>query len=172
MAEPTLQDMIRQAAEKQQIEVGEKIIETQIKIVTASYDKAAAYNNVIIVAGYAAFFGLWSITKVYFSRDLAVWAALLMCISLATYAFFQVYQMAFVSHSLHKKYLSLRDKLRDKPAQIVLAELTKLEEENKRALLRFLPAWRIHLFIAVSTGLLAFLLLAYAYIAALLSGAV
>lgn len=169
MADPNLQEVIRQAAEKQQIEVGEKIIETQIKIVTASYDKAAAYNNVIIVAGYAAFFGLWSLTKGYLSKDLAVWAALLMCISLATFVFFQVYQMAFVSHGLHKKYLSLQDKLKGKSAQAILAELKALEDESKRALVRFLPAWRIHLLIAVATGLSAFLVLAYAYIAALLS---
>jgi hypothetical protein len=171
MAEPTLQDLIRQAAEKQQIEAGEKIVETQIKILTVSYDRAAAYNNVIIIAGYAAFFGLWSVTKVYLSKGQAMWAALLACISLATFVFFQVYQMALVSHRLHNRYLVLYDKLKGKSAQIVLAELKALEESSKRELLRFLPAWRIHLLIAVSTGMSAFLVLAYAYIAALLSGA-
>jgi len=170
MAEPTLQDLIQREVEKQEVEVGEKIIETQIKIVTASYDRAAAYNNVIIIAGYAVFFGLWSVTKVYLSKDQALWAALLACISLATFVFFQVYQMAYVSHGLHNKYLSLHEKLKGKSAQIVLAELKALEEESKRALLRFLPAWRIQLLFAVSTGLSAFLVLAYAYITALLSG--
>lgn len=172
MGEPTLQDVIRQAAEKQQIEVGEKIIETQIKIITASYDKAAAFNNVIIIAGYAAFFGLWTFTKAYISKDQALWAALFMCISMATFVFFQVYQMTLTAQNLHKKYLSLDERLKGKTAQAVLAELKKLDEENKRAILRFLPIWRIHLLIAVSTGLLGFAMLAYAYVIALLSGAV
>lgn len=171
MAEPTFQDLIRRDVEKHEVDVGEKIIETQIKILTASYDKAAAYNNVIIIAGYAAFFGLWSVTKVYLSKGQAMWAALLACISLTTFVFFQVYQMAYVSHGLHRKYLSLHEKLKGKSAQIVLAELKALEEASRRALLRFLPAWRIQLLVAVSTGMSAFLVLAYAYIAALLSGA-
>jgi hypothetical protein len=168
MPESMLQEIIRQTAEKQQVEVGEKIVETQIKILTTSYDKAAAYNNVVIIAGYAAYFGLWSLTKTYITRDQAMWSALLMGSSMATFVFFQVFQMMFVSHSLHKKYLTFSEKIRGKPAPEVLAELKKLEEGGKRATLRFLPIWRIHLLVAVSTGLLGFLVLGYAFVLALL----
>lgn len=172
MAEPTLQDVIRQAAERQQVELGEKIIETQIKIVTASYEKAVAYTNVIVIAGYAAFFGLWTLTKDYISKDQALWAALLMSVSAATFVFFQVYQMVFTAQSLNSKYLSLDERLKGKTAEAILTELKSLDEEAKRAVLRLLPIWRIHLLIAVSTGLVGIGVLAYAFIAALFSGAV
>jgi hypothetical protein len=172
MAEPTLQDVIRQAAEKQQIELGEKIIETQIKILTVSYDKGMAYVNVIVIAGYAAFFGLWTLTKAHLAKDAAIWAALLMLISAATFVFFQVYQMVFIAQSLHSKYKNLDEKLTGKPAQTVLAELKQLEELGKRSALLLLSVWRIQLLVAVITALLAFGVLGYAYVHALLSGAV
>jgi len=35
----------------------------------ASYEKAMAYTNLIVVAGYAGFFALWQITKDYLSRN-------------------------------------------------------------------------------------------------------
>jgi hypothetical protein len=72
MTEQTLQDVIRQTEEKQQKDVAEKIIEAQIKIITASYDRAVAYTNVIVVAGYAAFFGLWTLTKPYLCKTQAL----------------------------------------------------------------------------------------------------
>jgi len=172
MAEPNLQDVIRQAAEKQQIELGERIIETQIKILTVSYDKGMAYVNVIVIAGYAAFFGLWTLTKVYLSKDTAIWAALLMLISAATFVFFQVYQMVFIAQSLHSQYLDLEEKLKGKPAQTILVELKHLEELGKRRALLLLSVWRIQLLVAVITALLAFVILGYAYVRALLSGAV
>jgi hypothetical protein len=168
MTEPTLQDVIRQATEKQQKEVGEKIIETQIKIITASYDKAVAYTNVIVVAGYAAFFGLWTLTKPHLSKPQALWAALFMCVSAATFVFFEVYKMAFTAQSLHSKYLTLSERLKGNTAQEVLAELQKLEDEGKKAALRFLPVWRICLLISVVTGLVGVGILAFAFVYALL----
>src|SRR5688572_20847673 len=93
-------DVIRAAAAKEDAAAGEKIIETQIKIITASYDKAAAYTNLIVVAGYAAFFGLWTLTKPYLPRELALWAALLMLLSAATFVVFEVYKMNVTSRDL------------------------------------------------------------------------
>jgi hypothetical protein len=172
MAEPTLQDMMRQSAEKQEIELGEKIIETQIKILTVSYDKGMAYVNVVVIAGYAAFFGLWTLTKPYLAKDAAIWAALLMLISAGTFVFFQVYQMVFIAQSLHSQHLNLEQKLRGQPAHIILTELKRLEESGKRSALLLLSVWRIQLLIAVITALLAFVILGYAYVRALLSGPV
>lgn len=41
----------------------EKRIDNVVKIMAALYDKAAAYSNLIIIAGYAAFFAVWSNVK-------------------------------------------------------------------------------------------------------------
>jgi hypothetical protein len=171
MTEPTLQDVIRQAAERQQREVSERIIETQIKIVTAAYDRAMAYTNIVVVAGYATFFGLWSLTKPFLEKTLALRAALLMCVSAAIFVLFEVYKMAFTAHHLNKRYLALSDRLKDRTPDQVLAELQGLETEAKKATLRFLRAWQICLLIAAFTGVGAIGMLGYALIRALLSGA-
>jgi hypothetical protein len=171
MPEPMIQDPIREAAEKQQREMVEKIIENQIKIITASYDKATAYTNLIVVAGYAAFFGLWTLTKAYLTKPLAMWAALLMLSSAATFVFFEVYKMFFTSRSLVSKYIGLSDRIKGKPLGQVLTELQKIDSEAKAEALRFLPAWRVSLLVAVITGLGGVGLLLYAFAHALLSGA-
>ncbi len=123
MTDPTPQEMMRRAAEKEQREIGEKIVETQIKIVTASCDKAVAYTNVIVVAGYAGFFGLWTLTKAYLSKCQALWAALFMLVSAATFVFFEVYKMTFTTRSLARQTRTLSERVKNKAATEVLAEL-------------------------------------------------
>lgn len=172
MSEPTIQDVVRQLAEKQQKETVEKIVDTQIKIVTASYDKATSYTNFVILAGYAAFFGIWSLTKTYLSRDQVLWAALLMCTSAGTFVFFEVYKMAFISHAFTKKYLAIMGQLDGKPLPQILTDIQRVEAESRRDALRFLPVWRIFLLLAVSTGLGGAGTLFYALIGALFNGMV
>jgi hypothetical protein len=170
MPDHSLQDLVRQAAEKQQKDTAEKIIDTQIKIITASYDKATSYTNVIILAGYASFFGLWSITKVYLSRELTLAAAILMCASAGTFVFFEVYKMSFVSHNFTKKYLAMTEQLNGKPLPDILADIQKLEAESRRDALKFLPVWRVCLLVAVITGLGGIGTLFYSLIVALFHG--
>lgn len=172
MSEPTLQDVVRQIAEKQQQETAERIIDTQIKIVSASYDKATAYTNFIILAGYAAFFGLWSITKAYLSRDQVLWAALLMSTSAGAFVFFEVYKMAFVTHTFTKKYFSITAQLNGKPLAAILSDIQKFDADSRRDALRFLPVWRVFLLLAVTTGLGGVGTLFYALVVALFNGAV
>jgi len=159
------------ATERRQKEAAEKVIETQIRIFTASYDKAVAYTNVIMVAGYAAFFGMWTLTKPFLSKRQALWAALFMCMSAATFVLFEVYKMASTSQRLVSLYLALSDRLKGKPVQEVLAELQKLEEEARQAALRLLLVWRVCLLIAVGTGLAGLVTLGSAFVCALLAGA-
>ena len=170
MSDPTIQDLVREAAEKQQREIAEKIVETQIKIITATYDKAVAYTNLIVVSGYAAFFGLWTLTKVHLSKPLALWAALFMLLSGATFAFFEVYKMIFTSNRLIKAYAGFSDRIKGQPASKILEELQKRDAEAKAATLRFLPIWRIALLVSVATGVAGVGVLVYAFGHALLAG--
>lgn len=56
----------------------EKKIEEIVKIMAALYDKAAAYTNLIIIAGYAAFFAVWGNIKGQLGKREMLYAALLM----------------------------------------------------------------------------------------------
>jgi uncharacterized membrane protein (DUF2068 family) len=98
-----INDMMRVVAHQQQEKVAAEIIESQIKIVSASYDKAVAYTNLIILGGYASFFGLWHLTKDYIGFKQALWAALLMLVSVCVFVFFEVYKMTVTTIGIHKQ---------------------------------------------------------------------
>jgi len=59
----------------------EKIIDELLKIQAANYEKAAAYMNLIIVAGYAVFYTVWAKSDKYLSDALFVTSAFLMTLS-------------------------------------------------------------------------------------------
>ncbi|EJC6960356.1 hypothetical protein MX910_004386 [Vibrio vulnificus] len=75
------------------------LVEAQIKILTASYDKMAAYTNLVVVAGYATFFGLWNLTKDILSPDQKLWSALLIAISASVFVIFEVTKNYFHSRN-------------------------------------------------------------------------
>jgi hypothetical protein len=44
----------------QQSDSSERLFEELVKVISASYDKASAYTNLVMVAGYATFFATWA----------------------------------------------------------------------------------------------------------------
>lgn len=165
-----LEKLAREAEDRAQQERVDKIVETQTKIVTVSYDKAAAYTNIIIVAGYATFFGLWSLTKGYVSKPLALWAALLMSISVVAFVLFEVYKMFWVGRAINEQVLTLGERIKDKSPDVALAEFQKLQAEMNRMVRQQIPIWRITLLIAVPTGFGAIGVLGYSFINSLFFG--
>src|SRR6266542_2059685 len=63
----------------------EQRVEAAAKLIASLYDKAVAYTNVVIIAGYAAFFAVWANTKSYLGKRETLWAALLVLISILCY---------------------------------------------------------------------------------------
>jgi uncharacterized membrane protein (DUF2068 family) len=120
---PDLNDPIRLAAQQQQEKAVNDIVETQIKIVSATFDKAVAYTNVIVIGGYAAFFGLWSLTKQYMTAMQARWAALLMLLSASTFVFFEVYKMIVTTKALHDRAKLLEDPYAKVNPRVLLGKL-------------------------------------------------
>ncbi len=84
-------------AERKLQEQKKEILDSQIKLASAIYDKSMAYTNLIIMAGYAGFFGLWSVTKDDLTSKQVLWSALFMVISLSSFIFFEVAKMIFNS---------------------------------------------------------------------------
>ena len=73
------------------------MIESTIKIVTAQYSNARAYANVVIVAGYAAFFAIWAAARDDIPVLATRWALLLMVFSATVFVLFEVVKMIWVS---------------------------------------------------------------------------
>ncbi|MBL8884308.1 MAG: hypothetical protein JNL45_14785 [Hyphomicrobium sp.] len=65
-------------------------------LLTATYDKATAYLNVVTLGGYAAFFGLWSLVGGEIAPTLKFWSALLLGISVLLFVGFEVFKAALL----------------------------------------------------------------------------
>lgn len=150
-----LNDLARLLEEQQQRKIANDIIETNIKIVSATYDKAVAYTNVIIIGGYAGFFGLWSLTKGYLTATQARWSALIMLVSVCTFVFFEVYKMIFTATALFRQAKILEDPIARINSKVLLDKLSEFELAYKRHNVSFIRIWRINVILAVVTALVA-----------------
>ena len=78
-------------------DIAQKIIEDQKQMLSTMYDRSHTYNSIILVIGYAGFFGLWTLIRDHISSGQALWGALLISISLIALIFFETYKMIFSS---------------------------------------------------------------------------
>ncbi|HEY8085003.1 MAG TPA: hypothetical protein VIE69_05310 [Methylophilaceae bacterium] len=121
-----------------------------LKATSLLYDKSASYTNLIMVAGYAAYFAMWSNTVSLISACLARVSAALMLISLITFIFWEVTKMILIA--LNNKNL----------AQVSLAPLSEFQSmlqaqqlKENRLMARLAKAWPTVLFIAIPTAFIA-----------------
>lgn len=168
---PNLNDLIRQAVQQQQEKVANDIVETQIKIISASFDKAVTYTNVIIIGGYAGFFGLWTLTKQHLTAAQARWSALFMLLSVCTFVFFEVYKMVVTTKALHERAKILEDPDAKTNPKVLLEKLREYEQSYKRTNVSFIRAWWINVVIAVTTALVAVGILLFSFVCGLLGAA-
>ncbi len=143
-------------------ELAQKYKDTIVDIQSKLFDKSSAYNNLIMVGGYAAAFTVWSYTKSWIPSGANVLTALLLIFSLAIFIIFQVFKM--VRGILH--YNEVRRILHP---QLALNEFferySKLDRKNAEGELRIVSAWSaVTLFLCVTSGLLAMSILAYYFI--------
>ena len=72
-------------------------LEGAIKVFTAIYSSARAYTNVVILAGYAAFFAAWGFLRNDIAHRASLWALFLMMVSAAVFVAFEVGKMIWIS---------------------------------------------------------------------------
>ena len=68
------------------------------EMITAMYDKGAAYNKVIVALGYGGFFAAWSGTKQHLSPKLLVASALCEIVSLILFVVIEIWYVAVTNH--------------------------------------------------------------------------
>ena len=167
--QPTnLAEVIQHIAKEQQAKVANQIAEAQLKVITVAYDKAASYTTVIIFGGYAGFFAIWQLSKEYLSKGQALWAALLIMISLLSFVLFEVIKMVVVTKSIFRKVAVLNSppEVRNDPGRL-LAALNELEQMQSAGLGRFHKLWATTVVVALSGALGGAGVLGYAFIAGL-----
>lgn len=161
--------LAKQAEQQQREKLANDIIETQIKIISAVYDKAVAYTNIVIIGGYAGFFGLWTLTKQYLTAAQARWSALFMLTSASIFIFFEVYKMVITTKKVLLPWAKILEDPDDRTnPDMLLDKLHKYEQSLKRNNLPFIRIWWIHVAVAVVTALIAVSILLFSFVCGLL----
>jgi hypothetical protein len=156
-------------AERKLQEQKKEILDSQIKLASALYDKSIAYTNLVIMAGYAGFFGLWSVTKDNLTPKQVLWSALFMIISLSIFVFFEVGKMIFNSCFM----LSRNCALKKLPAAQNVDEIRNILNEHDKTTksrgVKFTYFWVFALIIIIPTALIGVSILMYSFIVNLLA---
>ncbi|CAN5256613.1 hypothetical protein BH10PSE1_BH10PSE1_34560 [soil metagenome] len=115
------------------------------------FEKATAYENVVLVAGYAGFFALWSSVVKDIPPVIRFWSVGLMGISLVVYVLFHIAQMTTRAVFQYRMMSIMAKKLADPNfKEIWVAELKKPQRATGFVLL----AWPFVLAVSASTGFL------------------
>ena len=77
-SDPNIPRILELLTEQRREKDAEEIVEIEIKLLSATFDKAVQYTNLVMVAGYGGFFGLWKLTEKYLTPTGARFAALCM----------------------------------------------------------------------------------------------
>lgn len=141
-----------------------KVISVIGDLMTKTYDKASSYTNVILVAGYASAFTLWSFTKSSLTERTTLTVALLLLVSIATFIMFEIYKMITNSLAFKGHLKILNDSLSNAEFKAALAAVTKREVGMTKAMI---PVWIGTLVVCVSTAIGAGGLLVYNFAAGL-----
>lgn len=153
--------------QKDQLEkIVEKDIEIKTRILSQAYDKAIAYTNMLIAAGYAAAFTVWSLTKNYLPEKAMIAVALGLTISLFTFCVWELFKMIYTSGELRKLGEVLLNKTEPEK---YFQEMSKIQSKANKDKIRLLRYWIAVLVVAISTGLGASMLLLYNFAANLLN---
>jgi hypothetical protein len=152
--EKAVQDLV----DKNQKNEIDQRIDIMIKVASTLYDKAVAYTNVIILAGYAAFFTVWSNMKARMSHTEMLVAAFCITFSLVFFVFWEVTKMIINSKSLTGLLNVLKA-----PSQEFDQRLAELQKADHKLNIRLLQFWIVFLIFTVVPGLIAAAVLLWSF---------
>ena len=167
MQQEKLVELLQAANKQEQQRQAEAAIETQIKILSATFDKSVAYTNLIVLAAYAGFFGLWQLTKEFVTKEVAFLSALLMLVSVAAFVAFEVVKMVYINHNMMEKAKALKlPAVRQTPHALARA-LQEIGEVNERVGVHLMRYWAVTLIVTIASGMAAASVLGYAFVSGL-----
>jgi len=149
----SLREFIQQIPVEERKRVAIAISDAQVKLISTIYDKATSYTNVIIVAGYAGFFALWSNARQFPTPFQAKSAAVFMGVSICVFVLFEIYKMTLTGYHLSMKAKILQEQDTLASPIILLDRLDEIDQQMRRYNISFIKAWLIWLFIAIITAL-------------------
>ena len=73
--------------------IDRQVIEAQKELLAHTFSQAQSYTNVILIAGYAGFFAIWTQFGADMTRATRFWSGLLISLSVAGFIAWEVYGM-------------------------------------------------------------------------------
>lgn len=138
--------------------INREILEAQKELLAHTFSQAQAYTNIILVAGYAGFFAIWSFIRQDLSKQQIFWSGLMISISLAVFIAWETYGMFFRSRSVMGIAKAVND-----PPNFERLLLTHQKNEHER-IIRFGRVWIVVLVVVVGTGFSAIGMMLWAFI--------
>lgn len=154
---------VNQLHQHQAMQLQNKQIDVLKEILTHAYSKAAAYTNVIIIAGYAAFFTLWNSMDGKLPAKPMFAAAICISLSVIIFILFEVYKM--IKSSLYFRMLGKEFEKVQKP-DIVIA---KFQAEGQKFDQKMSMIWIYVLIPTLALGLTGAGILIYQFALKLLA---
>jgi len=158
MALPDMHEIVEKLANKAQEDEKDERVDVMIRILSAMYDKAMAYTNLIIVAGYAGFFAVWSSMKDNLSPVELFLSALCITLSLTVFIFWEVFGM--IARTKNLKGLL---RVLDAPPNEFQAALAKQQMAEKKQNIWVLRIWLVALIFTATPALVAAGLLIFSF---------
>jgi len=145
-----MQKVVEELAKKALERDKDERVEIIIRVTSALFDKAAAYTNLIIIAGFAGFFAVWSSMKVYLSPLEMFTSAFCVTVSLSVFIFWEVFGMLVRSRTL-KELL----KVLNTPAAEFQGALAKQQKTEQLRNIWVFRIWAVALFFTIAPALVA-----------------
>lgn len=134
-----------------------------IRLQSATFDQASRYTNLIVAAGYGAFFGLWSMTKNYLTPTQARLAAVSMLFSATVFVLFEVYKVGSMAIYLSEKDKIFRDPLVRNDLNLYIEKMEEREVIAAEHNNSFVRVWKVVLALTVASAFFAVLVLLYSF---------
>lgn len=144
----------------------ESLLEFNIELTSAAYEKSIAYTNAIVIAGYAVAFTIWSSTREQLPKHTEILSALLLLISATAFIIFEITKMT-IQYRRIRRMISVYNGATsfDEIQRRIKAHERKIKSIDKR----FYCFWGVIMFTTISTGLTAVIIMAYSFIINLLT---
>ena len=157
----TVAELERQAHEQ----ASEKEVKARTEILTKAFDRSTAYSNVILVAGYAGIFTIWSFTKSQLPDRAIIVIALSLLISLAAFVVFEIVKMLLNTRAIVAPLRVLKG-----PATATekMEAVKQIDGTSAKVMVAFWFYWAATMIVSVLGALIALLLLTYNFVAVLL----
>jgi hypothetical protein len=144
----------------------DEVKDVMLEMQAAAFDRAQTYTTVVIFGGYAGLFAIWTLTREHLAREVSLWVALLLGISVLTFVLFEIFKMVVNSYtSLAMSALILNDV---PPAEFLRKREDVVRSQRLLQQRYLVPIWSIALMVSVGTGIGAACILLLAAAAALL----